>query len=190
MNKHNTETQSVETVVEKPQIVEMEEISNDPLVTSSQREISSDDLDDLEDFAPQMNVSVPEQTATDATHLISDSQYLSVLEEVLGNIRDDRKQVSDYVDNLADMVINGGDATTSSKEAFVNLVKVKTDLADKMLKAAELMTRLKMKNTYAYSGPHLNALQQNNYNIGSDNVDFNRKELIRAINNAKKKKEQ
>jgi hypothetical protein len=51
------------------------------------------------------------------------------------------------------------------------------------------MTRLKLKNTYAYSGPHLNALQQNNINIGTDNTNFNRKEIIRAINHAKKKKE-
>lgn len=188
MKKHNTEEPVVETTSESPEVVQMEEISNTSVAASTSREISSDDLDldDLEELAPKMNVSVPE---ADATHLISDDQYLGVLEEIITTIRDDRKQVSDYVDNFAEMVINGGDATTSSKEAFVNLVKVKTDLADKMLKAAELMTRLKMKNTYAYSGPHLNALQQNNYNIGSDGTDFNRKELIRAINHAKKKKE-
>jgi hypothetical protein len=87
------------------------------------------------------------------------------------------------------MVINDGDATTSTKEALVNLIKTKVDLQDKMLKAADLMTRLKLKNTYAYSGPHLNALQQNNINIGTDNTNFNRKEIIRAINHAKKKKE-
>ena len=65
--------------------------------------------------------------------------------------------------------------------------KIKTDMQDKMLKTADLMTRLKLKNTYAYSGPHLNAMQQNNF-IGSD-TDFSRKELIKAINNAKKKKD-
>jgi hypothetical protein len=46
-----------------------------------------------------------------------------------------------------------------------------------------------MRNTYANSGPHLNALQQNNINIGTENTNFNRKEIIRAINQAKKKKE-
>jgi hypothetical protein len=107
----------------------------------------------------------------------------------MNNIREDRKQVSDYIDNIADMVINDGDATTSSKEALVNFVKIKTDLSDKMLKAADLMTRLKLKNTYAYSGPHLNAMQQNNFNIGGESTDFSRKELIRAINSAKKKKD-
>lgn len=187
MKKHNTQEQVAETTQDTPEVIQMEEIPNESLASRTSSEISSEDLD-LDDLSPKMNVSAPTEP-TDAAHLISDEQYLGMLEEIVGIIRDDRKQVSDYVDNLAEMVINGGDATTSSKEAFVNLVKVKTDLSDKMLKAAELMTRLKMKNTYAYSGPHLNALQQNNYNIGSDGVEFNRKELIRAINHAKKKKE-
>ena len=97
-------------------------------------------------------------------------------------------QVSDYLDNVAEMVINGGDATPASKEALVNLVKIKTDIQDKMLKALDQMGRLKNKNTYAYSGAHMNAVQQNNYNISKEE-DLNRKELIRAINHAKKQKD-
>lgn len=168
-------------------IVQMEELSDDPLSENKNvTEITEEDLeDDL--VLPQMNVSAPTPTA-DANHLIPDDQYLNYLQEIMSEIREDRQQVSDYVDNFADMIINNGDASTSSKEAFVNLVKIKTDMQDKALKVADLMTRLKMKNTYAYSGPHLNAMQQNNINIGVDNGDFNRKELIRVINQAKKKK--
>lgn len=183
MNKHNTV--DAEVIAETPfEEIPAEEANS--LAENPEGEILSEDLDDFDELAPKMNVSVP--APVDATQLIPDDQYLGILRGIIDGIHEDRKQVSDYVDNFADMVINGGDATTSSKEAFVNLVKVKTDLQDKMLKAAELMTRLKMKNTYAYSGPHLNALQQNNYNINSDGVDFDRKELIRAINHAKKKK--
>ena len=175
------------TIEEKEQLVPMEEIPEES------DNILCENLDDDEfaesDVVPQMNVTMPNQM-TDAAALISDSQYLATIDEIMNNIRDDRKQVSDYIDNIADMVINDGDATTSSKEALVNLVKIKTDLQDKMLKAADLMTRLKLKNTYAYSGPHLNAMQQNNFNIGADTTDFSRKELIRAINHAKKKKDQ
>lgn len=160
-----------------------------------EQELVVDDLElesaeEFQELIPQMNVSLPESTPTkDATALISDEQYLDVLGEIMGNIREDRKQVSDYIDTLADMVINEGDATTASKEALVSLVKIKTDLQDKMLKTADLMTRLKLKNTYAYSGPHLNAMQQNNININSDGTEISRKEIIRAINKAKKKKE-
>lgn len=138
-------------------------------------------------LTPKINMT-PAQS-NDPAMLITDEKYMNSLEEIMNCIREDRKQVSDYVDNFADMVINDGDASTSSKEAFVNLVKLKTDQSDKMLKALDLMTRLKAKNTYANSGAHMNAVQQNNYNFDSNNTDFNRKELIRAINQAKKKKE-
>ena len=145
--------------------------------------------DMMENLMPPMNINVPQNPPADNNHLISDEKYLDVVEEILTNMRDDRKQVSEFIDTFADMVLNDGDATTSSKEALVNLIKTKVDLQDKMLKAADLMTRLKLKNAYAYSGPHLNALQQNNINIGTDESNFNRKEIIRAINQAKKKKE-
>lgn len=134
---------------------------------------------------PNLNIAIPEEHKA----LISDEKYLNLIDEIIFNIKEDREQVSDYITNMADMVINGGDSTTSTKEALINLVKIKTDLQDKMLKAAELMTRLKLKNSYAYSGPHLNALQQNNFNINSENenASFSRKDLIRVINQAKKK---
>lgn len=175
----------------KPQIEEKEkiiEIEEKPLVgeISNPGEISPEDIEGL---VPQMNVNLPAEPQKDIQQLITDEQYLDILSDIVSTIKEDRKQVSDYIDNFADMVMNDGDATTSSKEALVNLVKIKTDLQDKMLKAADLMTRLKIKNTYAYSGPHLNALQQNNFNIGSD-TNFDRKELIKAINQAKKKKKE
>jgi hypothetical protein len=152
-------------------------------------EISQEDLDGV---MPQMNITVPEKSSEQQKEvgmLISDEQYLEVISGIISDIKEDRKQVSDYIDNFAEMVINDGDATTSSKEALVNLVKVKTDLQDKMLKAADLMTRLKIKNTYAYSGPHLNAMQQNNFNLGPE-TSFDKKELIKAINQVKKKKKE
>ena len=167
----------------KEVVAPLEEIIPETIVVS-ENEIIAEDF-----ILPAMNVQLPEKTQTDAAALISDTQYLGVLDEILNNIREDRRQVSEYIDTFADMVLNDGDATTSSKETLVNLVKVKTDLQDKMLKTADLMTRLKLKNTYAYSGAHLNAMQQNNFNINGDNSEFNRKELIRAINNAKKKKD-
>lgn len=143
----------------------------------------------IPEIVPQMNLTMPANQPPDAAMLITDEKYLGVLDEILDNIREDRKEVSGFIDNLAEMVLNEGDATSSTKEALVNMVKVKTDLQDKMLKAADLMTRLKAKNTFAYSGAHLNAVQQNNYNIGAEGLEFNKKELIRAINQAKKKKD-
>jgi hypothetical protein len=169
-----------ENIKEKPEVVIAEEVAND---------ISQNDEDTIESMIPSMNLSVPENGVPKENHLISDEKYLEVIDEIMNNMREDRKEVTNFIDTFSNMVINDGDATTSTKEALVNLIKTKVDLQDKMLKAADLMTRLKLKNTYAYSGPHLNALQQNNINIGTDNTNFNRKEIIRAINHAKKKKE-
>lgn len=176
-------------IEEKEKNIPLEEIPLIGEISPQETDISEIKPEDIEGMVPQMNVSIPAEPPKDVQHLITDEQYLEILSDILSDIKEDRKQVSDYIDNFANMVMNDGDATTSSKEALVNLVKVKTDLQDKMLKAADLMTRLKIKNTYAYSGPHLNAMQQNNFNIGSD-TNFDRKELIKAINQAKKKKKE
>jgi hypothetical protein len=160
-----------------------------------ENELSIEEFSNIGIEVPQMNVSIPDSTMpamqNDATHLISDEKFLKVLDETIESIKEDRKQVSDYVDTFADLVINEGDASSATKEAFVNLLKIKTDLQDKMLKAVGEMTKIKLKNSYAYSGPHLNALQQNNFNISKEETSqtFNRKELIKAINNKKKKED-
>jgi hypothetical protein len=166
-----------------------EKIQEKSTVIADEIEVLSQiDSDTVESFLSPMNISVPQTgPVAEQPQLISDEQYLGFIDEIMTNMREDRKQVSDFIDTFSDMVLNDGDATTSSKEALVNLINTKVNLQDKMLKAADLMTRLKLKNPYAYSGPHLNALQQNNINIGSENTNFNRKDIIKAINAAKKK---
>lgn len=172
MNNHDEEE-------EEKEVVELETIQEETVL----EEIP----EDFEALVPQMNVGMAEAKDPVAM-LIPDEKYIGLLDEIVDNIREDRKQVSDYIDNFADLVINSGDASQPSKEALVNLMKIKTDLGDKMAKVAELMTRVKVKNTYAYSGAHMNAVQQNNYNFNSEG-EFDRKELIREINKAKKQKE-
>ena len=162
-----------------------EKIQEKSTVIAEEIEVLSHiDSDTVESLLPPMTISVPQTgPVPEQNQLISDEQYLGFIDEIMTNMREDRKQVSDFIDTFSDMVLNDGDATTSSKEALVNLINTKVNLQDKMLKAADLMTRLKLKNPYAYSGP----LQQNNINIGSENTEFNRKDIIKAINAAKKK---
>lgn len=82
--------------------------------------------------------------------IVKDETLFKIYEEILEDIRTDRSEVSDLMDNFTNLVMNEGDATTSSKEALVNLMKIKTDLADKKSKIADLYTRLKLKerNTF------------------------------------------
>ena len=90
--------------------------------------------------------------------------------------------MSGLLTTFVDMVINDGDSTSASKEALVNLVKIKSDSADKMAKVAELMTRCKLKEIFP---KYLNAKQENTINIGDGTT---KRELLKQIEKARKKK--
>jgi len=83
--------------------------------------------------------------------------------------------------------MNDGDATSSTKEALVNLIKIKSDMSDKMSKVADLMTRIKLKERDTFP-KYLAAQQNNTINIGN-NGNNSRRSLIEALNKAKTKKE-
>jgi len=137
--------------------------------------------DGLKDLIPTMNVSVPAEVET-RKELIRDEQLLEVYDEIMKDIRVDQTEVEDVFANFKEMVFNQGDSSSSSKEALVNLLKIKTDLADKKSKIADLMTRIKLKSPDTYK-PYLSAKQDNKttINIGSD-----KRQLIEAISRATK----
>jgi hypothetical protein len=74
------------------------------------------------------------------------------------------------------MVLNDGDASSASKEAIVNLLKIKSDTSDKMTKVADLMTRIKLKDKDTF--PRYLAAQQNNKVI----IEGSKREMIKSIN--------
>jgi cellobiose-specific phosphotransferase system component IIA len=132
------------------------------------------------------SMSVPNTIANqneNENNLVSDEQLVDVYNEVLDNIRQDRKQVDDFINNFADLVINEGDSTSASKEALVNLLKLKHDTSDKMAKIADLMTRIKLKDKDTFPR-YLAANQNNTININSGN---NKRQFLEALN---KKKEE
>lgn len=140
--------------------------------------------ENIEELIPNMSISIPTPELRDLSGLIEDDKLLGIYTEIIDFIREDRKQVSDFIDNMAEMVINEGDATSASKEALVNLVKVKSDMSDKMVKVADLMTRIKLKERDTFP-KYLAASQNNTINIGEST---NRRALLEAINKAKKGK--
>ena len=118
--------------------------------------------------------------------LISDESLLGVYGEILDNLRDDRSQVSGLVDTFSNMVLNDGDASTSSKEALVNLLKTKIEASDKMAKIADLMTRIKLKQPDTYQ-PWMGKNKDkggNTINI-YDSTGINRKSLMEKIQKGK-----
>ena len=132
--------------------------------------------EEIDSLVPQMNISPP-TIIPEEKCLIEDDALLGVYDEIMTDLRKDRKQTSYLINRFADMVVNGDDSSTSSKEALVNLMKLKTETADKMSKIADLMTRIKLKQPDTYK-PYLTAKQENNTTI---NIAANKRELLKKI---------
>ena len=82
------------------------------------------------------------------------------------------------------MIINDGDASSASKEAIVNLLKIKSDTSDKMSKVADLMTRVKLKEKDTF--PRYLAAQQNNKVV----IEGSKRDLLKSISKITNKKEE
>jgi hypothetical protein len=174
-------------IMEKENIKEQAKTLNLEENTEQVAEIMPSE-DEFSELLPKMNVGLPAPTAgNDVSNLIGDQELLDGFDEVIGWLREDRSQINEFIDNMADMVINEGDATSASKEALVNFVKMKSDLADKAAKILDLKTRIKLKERDTF--PRYFAASQNNtINIGGQSSS--RRSLIEAVNKAKKKGQQ
>lgn len=140
--------------------------------------------EDLEKLLPQINVNVPQQSPQEEKeNMVPDELLMGLYSEVLDDIRKEREQIDGLIDNFVNMVINDGDSTTSSKEALVNLVKIKTDTSNSKTKVLDLMTRVKLKERDTFPR-YLSANQNNKITITESS---SKRELIKAL--SKKKKE-
>jgi len=142
---------------------------------------------DLRELMPQMNIVVPaNRQSGDISTLVSDETLLGVYNDVVDGLKEDRTQIDDLLSNFADMVFNGGDASTASKDAVVGLMKLKQDTADKMTKIADLMTRLKMKERDTMAGwQKANYNQTNNVTISGGGGS--KRDLIQRLEKEVKK---
>lgn len=136
----------------------------------------------LAEMMPKMPVSLPEQQDT---CIIEDQVLLGLYDEILNDCRHDRKSIDELLISFINMVMNDGDSSSASKEAIVNLVKIKSEVADKMAKIADLETRIKLKSPDTYK-PYLTAHQHNNVTIQSSKRDI-LKSLTAAQKNKKEK---
>lgn len=128
---------------------------------------------------------VSAEPGNELASIISDEMLLGVYGEILDNIRQDRVQADSFLNEFAEMVINGGDASSASKEALVNLIKAKMDAADKMVRVADLMTRLKMKDKDTFK-PYLNKGGSNTINIIENSGGKSKATILKEL---KKKKQ-
>ena len=145
----------------------------------------SDKNIESQELMPKMEVSLVPQDPEKEECIVDDEQLVGLYKEILANIRDDRDSVDEVLVNFIDMVMNEGDSTSASKEAIVNLIKVKSDASDKMAKVADLMTRIKLKDRDTF--PRYLAAQQNN-KITIENSS-NKRDFLKLIQQAQEKKD-
>lgn len=125
---------------------------------------ATEPLDDLQ--IPQLNLNVNLPAEQKKEDLVKAEQLVGYYNEILDDIRDDRKEIDEVLKSFLEMVMNEGDATTLSKEAVVNLLKMKAEQADKKTKVVDLLMRafLKEKDTFPR---YLAAHQHNEFKIDS-----------------------
>lgn len=138
---------------------------------------------DVENLLPTMTVSRDLVEQEEKECIIGDEQILGLYDEILQNCRDDRSSADEVLANFLDMVMNEGDASSASKEAIVNLMKIKSDISDKMAKIADLETRIKLKERDTYPR-YLAAQQQNNVVIQGSS----KREMLKTINKLTQRK--
>lgn len=138
---------------------------------------------------PAGEITNPPKDGQNEVSLVSDEALMGVYGEIMDNLRSDREQASDLVDTFSNMVLNDGDSSTASKEALVNLLKVKMDASDRMTRIADLMTRIKLKQPDTYQ-PWMGKGKEkggNTINI-YDSSGINRKSLMEKIQKEKEEK--
>ncbi len=109
---------------------------------------------------PEMNVSLP-AIAEKMPLAQGEAAHLSTMyHEIMSDIDKNENQIDGVLNNFIDMVMNGGDSSSSTKESVVNLIKNKTDLADKKIKVMEMMMKV-----YLRDAPKVSATQNNKITI-------------------------
>jgi len=111
-----------------------------------------------------------------ASDLITDDRVIEYYEEAMECIKEDRGEAHERYLDFADMAINDGDPSSATKEALVNLLKLKNESVNQMIKILDLWTRMKMKDRT--TGSQVYAYQQNNkYDMAKANPNV--KKLIK-----------
>lgn len=187
MDKVEPKQQAIDAFAEKLE-AETEIDTDDEVETEVMEPVEADFIEAEFDEAPNVGEMIPTMNvnampmAEQSPCIVADEKLLNLYDEIVENCRADREKVNQIQETFEEMVVNEGDATSASKEALVNLIKIKTDINDKLSKVADLMTRvhLKEKNTFpAYMAVH----QHNNVT----HEVSNKREILKSLQQQKRK---
>lgn len=137
----------------------------------------------IQDLLPKMNIAAPVPQQEQVPAIIEAEELKAMYDDIISDLKGDKEEIQGIQDKFEDMVMNDGDASSSSKEALVNLIKIKSDITDKMIKIADLKTRIVMKEKNTFP-PYL-ANQTNNTYINNA-PQQNRRALLEAYEKNKK----
>jgi hypothetical protein len=134
--------------------------------TITKEKTTADVVQVLEDSTgsqlPQLNVNMGMQPKKDEeVILVKNETMISLYQEILEHCREDRKDADGAFKTFLEMVVNDGDATSSSKEAMVQLLRVRVEATDKMTKVMDLLMRYVLKDRDTFP-KYLAAKQENN----------------------------
>jgi ABC-type transporter Mla subunit MlaD len=140
---------------------------NKQLEEKEPSELMVPETKEVSELVPPMNVNLPAQQtqqSTELSNLVPDENLVGMFGEIIDDLRSNEKEIDGLINNFSEMVMHEGDATSASKEALVNLIKIKSELADKKTKVADLMTRIKLKSRDTFP-LYLSAKQENRITI-------------------------
>jgi len=106
-----------------------------------------------------MNINLPPQQEIS---LVQAEQIIGLVQTVMDDISVEKNEIQEAYVNFAEMVFNSGDATSASKEALVNLLKLKSDLIDKKSRMLEMMMKVYNKDG---QGPKTIIANQHNTHV-------------------------
>ncbi len=133
---------------------------------------------------PEMNLNLSSPLEINVPEIANSDQIISTCKEIIDDISKDREEIDQTYSYFLDLITNGGDATTSSKEAVVQLLKLKSDQSDKKMRITELLVSAFLKQKYA--PPRVfSAYQHNEINV-EDNSNKKGK-LLRSLQEKGKK---
>lgn len=146
-------------------------------------------MSENEQNLPSINVNIPDgiSVPSEKKQLIPDEKIASVYEEAINAIREDRAEADFAYKTFLELVTNGGDASSSSKEAMVNLLKIKTESNDKLIKVLDLWTRIHLRDRDTM--PKYLAVQQNNKIEGTTRAPRQMLQMLTALNPQEEKNE-
>lgn len=143
-------------IIDENDIDAIDEMEDDDIEIDIDDDIEMSEMEEMSNIVPKMEINVPQQEEC----IIEDGTLINLYDEILANSRSDRTQTEEILLDFINMVMNDGESSSASKEAIVNLMKIKSDISDKMTKIADLMTRIKLKERDTF--PKFMASQQNN----------------------------